>query len=361
MADSYLLTRRAYLSNRRDQALLMLRQELTELAGSQRRAEAGRRHRRAPGAGRSTSIQLTPTTAGEVIRTREPVRVRRQFEVPVTTGAGIGLAAGVLVLAMFPGWRPRVEAKAVSESMTVPPGRPREIWTRFTVDPLATPLAAWLARSRHVTPNRVTGVAILLALGSAACFAAGCSSSAECCSSCASSSTAWTGRWPARRAAARREVPSSTWPPTWAGSPSSSPPCPGRCCVATTYNELVPVALLGAMVFYNWVLAYRKQLAAALGLGDGGADHTRQVLGAGRPPMGGVLPPAQHVAGTLGARGRDRDARARTDLPSLRLGRLRARGRTLLLPGRRCAEHAFASGGWRGEPTTHEGARGHDD
>jgi hypothetical protein len=37
------------------------------------------------------------------------------------------------------------------------------------------------------------------------------------------------------------------------------------------------VALLGAMVFYNWVLAYRKRLADELGLGDGGADHTRTV------------------------------------------------------------------------------------
>ena len=33
VAESYLLTRRAYLSNRRDQALLMLREELAELAG----------------------------------------------------------------------------------------------------------------------------------------------------------------------------------------------------------------------------------------------------------------------------------------------------------------------------------------
>ncbi len=106
VADSYLLTRRAYLSNRRDQALLMLRQELTELAGPSGEltpaGATGERLKRAV-----ESIQVTPTTAGEVIRTREPVQVRRQFEVPVTTGAGLGLAAGALVLAMFPGWRPR--------------------------------------------------------------------------------------------------------------------------------------------------------------------------------------------------------------------------------------------------------------
>ena len=106
VADSYLLTRRAYLSNRRDQALLMLRQELTELAGpSGEQTPAGATGERLKRA--VESIQLTPTTAGEVIRTRDPVRVRRQFEVPVTTGAGLGLAAGALVLAMFPGWRPR--------------------------------------------------------------------------------------------------------------------------------------------------------------------------------------------------------------------------------------------------------------
>jgi len=104
IAESYLLTRRAYLSNRRDQALLLLRQELTELAGPGELTPAGatgERLRRAV-----ESIQLTPTTAGEVIRVREPVRVRRQLEVPVTTGAGLGLAAGTLMLAAFPGWRP---------------------------------------------------------------------------------------------------------------------------------------------------------------------------------------------------------------------------------------------------------------
>jgi hypothetical protein len=106
VAESYLLTRRAYLSNRRDQALLMLQQELTELGGPNGEltpaGATGARLKRAVDA-----IQLTPTTAGEVVRVREPVRVRRQLEVPVTSGAGLGLAAGALVLAMFPGWRPR--------------------------------------------------------------------------------------------------------------------------------------------------------------------------------------------------------------------------------------------------------------
>ncbi len=106
MADSYLLTRRAYLSNRRDQALLMLRQELAELAGpTGEMTPAGATADRLKSA--VDAIELTPTTAGEVIRTQEPVRVRRQFEIPVATGAGIGLGVGVLLLAIFPGWQPR--------------------------------------------------------------------------------------------------------------------------------------------------------------------------------------------------------------------------------------------------------------
>ena len=165
----------------------------------------------------------------------------------------------------------------MSQSMTVPPGRPREIWTRFTVDPLATPLATWLARSRHVTPNRVTGVAILLAVGSAASFVAG---------------VFWLGGLLfllrffvdcLDGKVARAQGTSST-----RGAVLDLAADVGGIALVVTalswtllrrndVHELVPVALLGAMVFYNWALAYRKQLAAALGLGDGGADHTRQV------------------------------------------------------------------------------------
>jgi hypothetical protein len=106
VAESYLLTRRAYLSNRRDQALMMVNRQLTELEGPDGEVTpAGATGERLEDA--LTSIQLTPTSAGEVLRTREPVRERRQLEVPVATGAALGLAAGALVLAMFPGWRPR--------------------------------------------------------------------------------------------------------------------------------------------------------------------------------------------------------------------------------------------------------------
>jgi phosphatidylglycerophosphate synthase len=170
-----------------------------------------------------------------------------------------------------------VAEKDVSQSMTVPPGRPREIWTRFTVDPLATPLAAWLARSRHVTPNRVTGVAILLAVWSAACFAGGlfqlagllfilrffvdCLDGKVARAQGASSARGATLDLAADVGGIALVVTALSW----------------TLLRRNDVHELVPVALLGAMVFYNWALAYRKQLAGALGLGDGGADHTRQV------------------------------------------------------------------------------------
>lgn len=107
LANSYLLTRRAYLSNRRDQALALLRERLAELRpGASRRAAeqtAASRDRLEQGV---TTILLTPVNAGQVIRVREPAVVRRQVEIPVTTGAALGLAVGVLLMAALPGWRP---------------------------------------------------------------------------------------------------------------------------------------------------------------------------------------------------------------------------------------------------------------
>lgn len=44
-------------------------------------------------------------------------------------------------------------------------------WTVFVIDPVAVPLSALAARFRAVTPNRLTGLSVLLALGAAALFA----------------------------------------------------------------------------------------------------------------------------------------------------------------------------------------------
>lgn len=158
-----------------------------------------------------------------------------------------------------------------------PAGRPREIWTRLTVDPLATPLATWLARYRWVTPNRVTLVAIACAVGSAACFATGQFRLGGLLFLLRFFVDCMDGK------VARAQGTSST-----RGAALDLAADVGGIALVTAalswtllrrddVNELVPVALLGAMVVYNWALAYRKQLAAPLGLGEGGADHTRQV------------------------------------------------------------------------------------
>jgi len=109
LASSYLVTRRDYLSKRRDQTLVLLREQIAELRGSGQRItsaaqEAPTREKLQQAV---TSVLLTPTTAGEVIRTREPVRLLGKPQVPITTGAAIGLAIGALLMAAFPGWRPR--------------------------------------------------------------------------------------------------------------------------------------------------------------------------------------------------------------------------------------------------------------
>lgn len=155
-----------------------------------------------------------------------------------------------------------------------PPPRPREIWTRLTVDPLATPLAARLARSPAVTPNRVTGVAMALAVASAACFATGLLRLGGALFllrffvDCLDGKVARAQGSSSVRGAAldlvadvggiALVVAALSWHLLQRGDIPAA----------------VPLALLAAMVFYNWVLAYRKQLAARLDRGDGGADHT---------------------------------------------------------------------------------------
>ncbi|MET0837170.1 MAG: CDP-alcohol phosphatidyltransferase family protein [Marmoricola sp.] len=165
----------------------------------------------------------------------------------------------------------------MSQPAAVSAGRPREIWTRFMVDPLATPLAGWLAKSRLVTPNRVTAVAIACAVGCAACFAVGWFRVGGALFLLRFFVDCMDGK------VARAQGTSST-----RGAALDIAADVGGIALVTAalswtllrdndVNELVPVALLGAMLFYNWGLAYRKNLAGAIGLGEGGADHTREV------------------------------------------------------------------------------------
>ena len=108
LARSYLVTRSDFLASRRDQALALLREQLSQLQGP----SAGRIAVSKTAAARNTlekgvtTVLLTPTRAGEVIRTQPPAIVPRQPEVPVTTGAALGLAVGVLLMLAMPGVRP---------------------------------------------------------------------------------------------------------------------------------------------------------------------------------------------------------------------------------------------------------------
>jgi phosphatidylglycerophosphate synthase len=164
----------------------------------------------------------------------------------------------------------------MSQPKAVTQGRQQAIWQRLVVDPLATPVAAWLSKRRHVTPNRVTGVAFLFAIASGTCFATGHFRVGGLLfllrfyTDCLDGKVARAqGRSSARGAALDLAadvggialvVALLSW----------------KLLAENDVHELVPVSLLGAMVFYNWVLAYRKSVAAGLGLGEGGADQTSQ-------------------------------------------------------------------------------------
>ena len=117
LARSYLVTRREYLSNRRNQTLAILREQLAQLHGRASKTvvvdssgEAGDPTRRRLEEA-VAEILLTPTTAGEVIRIAETRRLKGGTDVPTATGAALGLAVGALLMAALPGWRPRIRRR----------------------------------------------------------------------------------------------------------------------------------------------------------------------------------------------------------------------------------------------------------
>lgn len=155
--------------------------------------------------------------------------------------------------------------------------RPREIWTRLTVDPLADPLAAILSRSRHVTANRITGLAMILALSAATCFASGYLRVGGALFICRFFADCLDGK------VARAQGSSSSR----GGMLDLAADVGGISVVVAALSwqlidgryvpTFVPLAFLASLVYYNWALAYRKHVAHELGLGDGGADHDAPV------------------------------------------------------------------------------------
>lgn len=156
------------------------------------------------------------------------------------------------------------------EGSVVKPGD--AIWARLVVDPLAIPVARWLARRSWVTPNRITAVAALIGVASAATYAAGLLRLggilfllrfyADCLDGKVSrlqGSSSATGAM-FDLAADVGTIGLNLAALSWYLFRQGALPL-----------EVILALLTGAL-FYNGLLQYRKQLAAGLGLGGGGYD-----------------------------------------------------------------------------------------
>lgn len=155
--------------------------------------------------------------------------------------------------------------------------RPREIWTRLTVDPLADPLARHLARYRFVTPNRITALALALGLAAAACFATGqliAGGVLFCVRFFADCLDGKVARLQGSSSArgAFLDLAADVVGVTLAFAALS-----WHLVSTGVLPSAVALALLGALVLYNWALDHRKRLAPRAGLGDGGHDHQREI------------------------------------------------------------------------------------
>lgn len=142
------------------------------------------------------------------------------------------------------------------------------------VDPLAMPLATWLARRPWVTPNRVTGVAMLCAVGSAACMATGNLRVGGVLFLVRFFVDCMDGKVAREQGSGSRRGAALDLFADVGGIALVTAALGWRLQEHTDLDAAVPLAMLTSMVFYNWALAYRKSLAGHAGLGEGGADHT---------------------------------------------------------------------------------------
>lgn len=149
--------------------------------------------------------------------------------------------------------------------------RPRDMWTRLAIDPLADPLARALAPHRAVTPNRVTAVAGALGLAAAACLATGRLRTGGALFVLRFLADCVDGK------VARLQGSSSA-------RGALLDVATDVVCVTAAYAGLawwavgaghldpaVALALLAALACYGWALAHRKHLAERAGRGDGGS------------------------------------------------------------------------------------------
>ncbi|WP_181411111.1 CDP-alcohol phosphatidyltransferase family protein [Nocardioides humi] len=148
--------------------------------------------------------------------------------------------------------------------------RPRDIWTRLAIDPLADPLARALARLAWVTPNRVTVVSGLLGVAAAGCLATGRLRLGGILfllrffADCVDGKVARLQGSGSHRGALL-DVATDVVCVTAAYA--------GLAVWAVRHDHADPAvaaALLAALSCYGWALAHRKHLAEQAGLGDGG-------------------------------------------------------------------------------------------
>lgn len=157
------------------------------------------------------------------------------------------------------------------------PIRPRDIWTRLAIDPVADPFARWLARQRGVTPNRVTAASGALGVAAVVCFAVGQPRAGGLLfllrffADCVDGKVARLQTTGSARGALFDVA-------TDVGCVVASYAALGLW--ASRQGELSPgwlSALLVVVAWYSWALAHRKHLALLAGRGDGGSTlHARE-------------------------------------------------------------------------------------
>jgi phosphatidylglycerophosphate synthase len=161
----------------------------------------------------------------------------------------------------------------MSDSEAPSGGRGRDIWTRLMVDPIADPVARKISGWPGVTPSRVTGGAALAAVASATCFASGLLRVGGLLFMLRFFLDCVDGKVARQQGSSSIRGAALDIAADVAGI--------GLNIAALSWylaeNEELPYAvgllLLSAVVFYNWVLAYRKHLGERAGVGDGGAGQ----------------------------------------------------------------------------------------
>lgn len=148
-----------------------------------------------------------------------------------------------------------------------------QMYTRIVIDPVAMPLARFLAQYRWITPNRITVIALVLGIAAAVCFAGGWLRYGGALYLVRFFVDCVDGKV-AKCQAARSE--------RGAALDLCVDVCTILLCSAAlswyliTADGLSALAGLGLLIFigiFNWALQYRKQLAERYGLGSGGASR----------------------------------------------------------------------------------------